>query len=428
MGQNSKIWIIFKHEYLIKLKSKGFILSTLLMPLGIVVIIGVIALVTYLSINDTSKKLAIYDESGLWAKELINADSSIYYLYNGSLQTLRDDVQESKIDGFVSIDADFLQNGEAEIVSGGGGIGLISSVESDLSHILKQKRLEKYVTDPEIIALLSSGVHLKKSKLDDAGDASTDHSEMLAGLGYMFGMLVYMMMLMYGSMVMRSCIEEKANRIVEIIASSAKPMEIMMSKIMAIGALGLTQLLIWSSLGIGLLNLGLPLAMSQASNNPALASGLNSELGLSPTSLPSLDISMVLGLIFFFIAGYFIYATLFAAVGSAVDQEQDAQQLQTPLILPLIIPIFFLTNIITNPDGTMASILSIFPFFAPILMPVRLAATHVPFWELALCIALMVITFIGCLWVAGKIYRVGIMINGTQPKIKDLIRWIKLAK
>ncbi len=430
MKQSSKVGIIFKHEYMIKLKSRGFILSTILMPLGFLLIIGITALVTYLSIDDTNKRMAIFDESGICEEKLFEGNPDIYFKTKDDLKTLRAKVQMKEIDGLVYIDKDFFINGNAEIItSSGGAVGLVSSIERDLSRILKNARLNKYVSDPEIIKLLSSGVNLQKAKVDETGEETADHSEVLAAVGYIFGMLVYMMMLMYGAMVMRSAVEEKANRIVEILASSAKPMDIMLGKILAIGALGVTQLLVWSSVGLSVMNFGLPMFVGSMNNdNPALSSAMQSELGVSTNSIPQIDPMMIAGLIFFFIAGYFIYSTLFAAVGSAVDQEQDAQQLQTPLILPLIIPILFLTNIITNPDSGLAIGLSLFPFFAPILMPVRMAATNVPIWQLALCVALMVGTFLGALWVAGKIYRVGIMINGTQPKLKDLIRWIRLAK
>lgn len=429
MKQKSKIWVIFKHEYMTKVKSKGFILSTLLLPLGSVLVIGVIALVTWLSMDDTSKKLAVVDDSNKFGSMLIESDTSRYYRADKSLNQLRDEVQEGLSDGFVYIHKDFFQNGKIELVTGGGGgLGYVSALKSTLSDMLYRERLQTYVDDPEIRKLLRSGVSLDKVKLDEEGTEQADHTELLAGLGYMFGMIVYFMMLMYGAMVMRSCIEEKANRIVEIIASSAKPHEIMMSKITAIGALGLTQMLIWSLMGIAVMGAGIPMLTDAAAGGSPMAADVAGDFGLSADSLPEIPFGSILGLIFFFISGFLIYATLFAAVGSAVDQEQDAQQLQAPLIIPLIIPIFMITNIITNPDSTLAAVLSIFPFFAPILMPVRLAATNVPIWQTSLCVALLAITFLVCVRIAGKIYRVGIMMYGSQPKIKDLIRWIKLAK
>ncbi|OYT14457.1 MAG: hypothetical protein B7C24_18245 [Bacteroidetes bacterium 4572_77] len=352
MKKDSKIWIIFKHEYKTKIRSKGFILSTILMPTGMLLIFGISFLVTFLSMDDTSKKIAVCDDSNFCYRALIERDKDLYYISEDSFETLKIQVQDQKIDGVLHIDSDFLENGESEIITGAGsGVGLINSIDNDLSRILRQKRLETYVSDPEIIKLLSSGVSLNKSKINKEGSAQKDNSELMAIIGYVFGLMLYMMMLLYGSMVMQSCMEEKANRIIEIIASSAKPMEIMLSKITAIGALGLTQLSIWVGSGLLLFN-AFPALMSNSGDSAKMAAGLEQELGISLTSLPSIPIGSIVGLVFFFIAGYFIYATLFAAVGSAVDQEQDARQLTAPII----------------------------------------------------------------------------MITGTQPKFKDLIRWIKLAK
>jgi len=227
---------------------------------------------------------------------------------------------------------------------------------------------------------------------------------------------------------MRGVMEEKTNRIVEVLASSAKPYDIMMGKILGIGAMGLVQMVFWALLGTAismlagtiLLKLGLvdpdPAAMSAMQANDGLPEGF---------TMPSISPWLGVAFVFYFLAGYFIYATLFAAVGSAVDQEQDAQQLQMPITLPIVIPILFIGNVISDPNGTLAVVMSLIPFFTPILMIVRVAAASVPLWQIVLSVILPILTFFGLVWVASRIYRIGIMSYGKKPTFRELAKWVR---
>ena len=256
-----------------------------------------------------------------------------------------------------------------------------------------------------------------------------DYTEVYAGLGYFLGFFIYFMMLMYGSIVMRSVIEEKANRIIEVIASSVKPKEIMLGKVIGIGSLGLSQVLIWVGASVILMAVAGPIISSFMPSQQTMTQGMNIAVQPKmPFDIPNISISIYVAFIFYFLSGYFIYSMMFAAIGSAVDQETDAQQLQTIVMLPIILPIFFMTAIITNPDGTLAIILSLIPFFAPILMIVRIAATQVPIWQIVLSVLLILGTFFGLLWSAAKIYRTGILMYGKKPKLGDIIKWLRLAK
>ncbi|MBX3044176.1 MAG: ABC transporter permease [Candidatus Kapabacteria bacterium] len=430
--KGSKIFTIIQHEYISKVKSRGFILSTILAPLAIVLIYGTIIAVSIMSSGQTTKKIAVLDQTGEIGAELVARDTSKFFTTDKSEETLRQEVLDNTLDGYLIINDNFLQTGKADVfTSGGGGLGFISSIEKNTEDIIVNKRLREIGADKNIIDLVNRGVSISTKKVTLEG-SKEDYSEMLAFLGYILGFMIYGLMFTYGSFVMRGVIEEKANRIVEVIASSARPFEIMFGKVVGIGAVGLTQVLFWLILLVILFAAGGTIAqmfigapdMAQmagdAANQPEQAEIIKffENFTISPW--------VIVAFLFYFLAGYFIYSSLFAAVGSAVDQEQDASQLSMPVALPIIIPIMFIPNVMNNPDGTLATVLSLIPFFTPILMIARVAATDVPLWQIALSVVLLAGTFLLCLWVAAKIYRVGILMYGKKPTFKDLIKWFKL--
>lgn len=431
-GQTSKIATIIKHEYMIKFKSKGFIISTIFGPLMLIAFIGIMILVTVLSEKSTDRKIAILDKTGKIGEKVVKLAPDKYFLANESADKLMEQTLNETIDGYLLIPEDFLKEGNADVFSrGGGGIGFITSLKSNVGRILRHERLLEAGADMEVIRLAESGVNIRTQKITESG-SETDFAEMYAALGYLLGFGIYMMVFIYGAMVMRGVIEEKTNRIVEVIASSAKPFEIMMGKVIGIGALGLTQITIWASLAMIIFLLkadiiGMIAPSTQAmAANPMMASDPHELQAIM--NMPAPSIFLILGFAFYFLAGYFIYSTLFAAVGSAVDQESDAQQLQLPVTLPIIIPIMFTTFVMSNPDGIVSVVMSLIPFFSPILMIVRIAATDVPVWQILASIALMILTFIGAISIAARIYRVGILMYGKKPSFKELFKWVRLAK
>ncbi len=427
MKNSSKILTIIKHEYLIKVRSKSFLIATILAPLAILMVSVLPAVITMLSMESSSKKLAVLDESAYFGKILVQSDTSRYYSTNNTLAQLNKDIKTESIDGYIFISKNFLMDGKAEIVtSGGGGIGYVADIENRLNNSLKEERIKKFVSDPELAKIMGSGVNLSTKKTTDTGKGTQNDFAMInVGIGYAIGFIIYFMMAIYGGMVMRGCIEEKANRIVEIIASSAKPFQIMMGKVIGIGAVGLTQMMIWGVLGIVILIAVGPMLMTQMGGNIPMNPGVSPQMGiLQLTSITFLD---CVGFIFFFLAGYFIYSTIYAAVGSMVDQEQDAQQFSLVVTIPLVIPILTIGTIIADPDSMISVVLSMIPFFSPVLMPVRMIVTSVPFWQMSGTILLSIGTFIVCTWFAGKIFKVGILKYGTKPNWKDLVRWFKAA-
>jgi len=432
---SNKITTIISHEYITKVKSKGFIIGTLLGPIFLLLLIVIPGLVAYLSRDATSKKIAIVDKTEYAiGSKIVALDTAKYYISNETPEILRQKVLSGESDGFIVIDENVVRNGEAFVyTSGGGGIGFITSLENNIGNIVKVKQLKDAGATDSILKLMDKPFKIKTYRLTEKGEQK-DFTEIYAALGYFLGFVIYFLMFMYGSFVSRGVIEEKANRIVEVIASSAKPFEIMMGKVIGIGLVGLTQIAVWIAIAfVGVVLAGTffsgsisPEQIAQMQQQPFANTG--GMMHIAGMEIPTISPWLIIGFIYYFLAGYFIFATLFAAVGSAVDQEQDAAQLQTPITLPIIIPILLIFNVISDPDGTLAIVLSLIPFFTPILMTVRIAATQVPLWQIITSVVLTIATFYGCLIVASRIYRVGILMYGKKPTFKDLLKWFKNAK
>jgi ABC-2 type transport system permease protein len=219
-----------------------------------------------------------------------------------------------------------------------------------------------------------------------------------------------MTVLMYGIYVMRGVLEEKSSHIVEIIVSAVKPFELMLGKILGIGAVGLTQMVLWAVLALVL-------------SAPAVLTAL----GLSGVELPTIQGAVLVGFVIYFVLGFLLYGTLYAGIGAAFDTEQDAQNFQMLVTMMLVVPLVLIVQIMNEPDGTLSVVLSLFPFFTPILMFLRLTLTQVPVWQMGLSVVLMIGAILAMAWLVGKIYRVGILMHGSKPKMKDLMRWVREA-
>ena len=419
----SKVCVILSREYTVRVRSRGFILSTLLGPVGLILIIALPVLVTLWTRDTSQRRLAVRDETGRIGAGLEARNPERYFVSTDPEAQLRARLLDGQLDGYLLIPADVLQAGRVQLYTrSGGGLALLEEVQRDVSELVRLERLREAGLDTALIARLQERVRLQTHRVTETG-VERDRGAALAAVGYVLGFLIYMMMFIYGALVMRGVIEEKANRIIEVLASSARPFEIMMGKVLGIGLVGLTQILIWIVLGGGIVSGLAPLLLAflpaeSGQIAPAAAASTGWEL-------PRIPGGLVLGFVGYFLSGYFLYATLFAAIGSAVDQESDAQQLQWPLTLPIILPMLLITNVMADPDGTLAVILSLVPFFAPILMVVRLAATSVPFWQVGLSALLILLTFLAGVWISARIYRIGILIYGKKPTFREILRWAR---
>ncbi len=430
----NKVKIVLKHEYISKVKTKAFLIGTFIAPIGLVVFFGLMIAASVLFNDTTEKKLAVLDETNKIGQILVNADTSKYYLTDKSVGELSTLTKSEKIDGYIIIKANILDSGKVPIFTqGGGGIGYVTLLEKHLSSIVRKERLERSGTSDEVIKLVDSGIELETQKITDEG-VKDDKTEALAFIGYGLGFIIYILMFVYGNQIFRSVLEEKSNRIVEIILSSARPFDILLGKVLGIGLVGLTQVFAWITIAGVLLALSGQLVGLFVDIDPtSLQSGMTmqdaqaQQIQSVMSNFPEISPWLIIGFVFYFLAGYFIYACLFAAVGSAVDNEQDAQQLMFPVTMPIIIPIALIPMIMQNPDSIAAVAVSLFPLFSPILMIVRIASTQVPMWQIISSVVILILSFLSIIWLTAKIYRIGILMTGKKPKFSDLVKWIKMS-
>ena len=306
-------------------------------------------------------------------------------------------------------------------------MGLIAEIRSDIRMVLQNERLDRAEVGEVVQEILAMRQQLLTRKLTAEGEETQDTLALFM-IGYIMCFIIYGAMFGYGAIIMRSVIEEKTNRIIEVITSSVKPFELLMGKVLGVGALGLTQFIIWSVSASGLLAIAAPITALLIGNNTTAidASGAAAQATSEiPFEIPTIGPELWITFILFFLLGYLIYSALFASVGSAVDSESDTQQLMLPIMVPIILPMLFLGRVAQDPNSTFSIITSMIPFFAPMLMPVRVAMTDVPAWEYITAVILMTGTFVGLIWLSSRIYRVGILMYGKKASFKEMAKWIR---
>ena len=428
-----KIWIVLKSEYIRRVRSVWFIVGTLLAPILLIAISTLPAVLGAAAIGSDEKSLAVIDETGVLYEEFQSRVSDDFTVTksNASQDELREDVLDGTLDGFLFIPASILENtGEAVFYSvEGGGLTGANRLENTLSRALEEHRLDAYDVSNEIREIIDARVPLESIKLTEEGEEA-DSAAFYSILGYIMGFIIYMAMFLYGAYVIQGVLEEKTTRVIEVMVSSVRPFQMLMGKVLGIGAVGITQMIVWSGLMLGITIFAgtvISFFTSPADLNLPVDASQEEILAAMDITIPSIDPSVFIWFVLFFIGGYLLYASLFAAASSVVEQQQDAQGLLTPIYLLIIIPIMFIVFFVESPNSPLAVGLSLFPFFSPILMVVRVAVTEVPFWQVLLSYALLIGTFLGSMWVSSRIYRIGILMYGKKPGIRDLMRWVRQA-
>jgi ABC-2 type transport system permease protein len=424
----SKLLLIFKREYITRIRTKAFIISTILAPVAIILLITIPIV---LSIMDSEQRqvIGIQDEVSTVFPRMSDLNPDRYVpLPFVSVDSLRSLVLQGTIDGYIIITEDLVQNNrDAELLySGAGGINLISEIRGDIRAALQDERLDRAEVGEGVKEILAQRTVLRTRKITATGDETTDTLALFM-IGYIMCFIIYGAMFGYGAIIMRSVIEEKTSRIIEVITSSVKPFELLMGKVLGVGALGLTQFAIWSLSAAGLMAIAAPVAAYfMGSADISAQSGMDPQAAAElPFEIPIIGAELWITFILFFLLGYLMYSALFAAVGSAVDSESDSQQLMLPIMIPIIMPMLFLGRVAQDPDSSFSTITSLVPFFSPMLMPVRVAMSDVPAWEYFLSIALMFGTFMGLIWLSGRIYRVGILMYGKKASFSEMIKWVR---
>lgn len=457
----SKIGLIIGHEYLIRVRKKSFWLVGILTPLAIVAV-GV--LIGFLSVANSSEEIqvAVYDSSSRLSQR-IESDDNISFIpiaASMELDSAKAMVRSSSVDALLVIPSDttvqyaVIEKGMTVYYSENVPMSVQGEITSQVEKIIQNAKIKNLGIDPETLAKTRTDVTISMVDISDSGQEK-EESDLVQTvkiiLAFSLCFLLYMFMVFSGNMVMTSTLEEKTNRIVEVIVSSVRPFELMVGKIISSGLVAMTQVIIWAVMLTGLSMAGVAgvatmtagdkmteQALSAAAENPetaqmaqVMATSQNpdavSEMMEIITELSQIDF-LTIGIVslVFFLLGYLLYASLYAAVGAAVDSPNDAGQFVLPLTIPIIIALYCGMTIIDNPHGPVAFWLSMIPFTSPIVMMVRVPF-GVPAWEIVLSALLLLLTFVVFTWIAAKIYRIGLLMYGTKPTYKDLWKWIRQA-
>ncbi len=434
-----KIWLIIKREYLSRVRKRSFIITTLLAPLGLILLFAIQFL--FIGMGKEKAVIAISDQSQLFTQDLRLQDSerqNIFFKIENSFsyEELKEKYTDLGYAGILYIPEMQAEKPKTSIYHSAEllGMGRKNYIERQMANIIKNQRIKTQGIDKDFIKSLSNiNVSIKE---EVEGKETDDVSSALASaVGGFMGFIMYLVIIIYGTLVMRGVMEEKTNRIVEVILSSVRPFQLLAGKIIGIGFVGLTQFLIWIVLGIGinfLASLFLAGSVDISSANELATSGPDSE----EITLMVQDImnkvyalpikSILFSFLFFFFTGYLLYAALFAAVGSAVGEDSsESQALVFPVTLPIIISFFILTAILENPNSSLAFWSSIVPFSSPIIMPARIAyGLSIFSLDFFLAVVFMIAGLCGIIWLAGKIYRTGILMTGKKASFKELGKWL----
>jgi ABC-2 type transport system permease protein len=439
----NKIWLIIQREFLNRVQKKSFLIATILVPLLFPAIIGgMIYFMVQQAESAKADTVYIVDESGKFTFE--NSRRYTYVKLDAPLEQAKKTFNETKDFALLYIPTFEISKPEGLVLYTRENPSLekVGDLEKFLAERIRELKLEQYKIDSETLKSLKTSVSLKQVNLSETGEEKSSSSSLLYGVGFVLGILIYMFVLIYGIQIMQGVIDEKTSKIVEVIVSSVKPFQLMMGKIIGIASVGLLQFLIWiliitvvSSSVLGYFGLKMPQQqmMEQVSKqvadpevNEAIASQ-NKEVNEFLNNIGQIPFGKIAFVfVFFFLGGYLLYGALFAAVGSAVDSIQESQQFQFPITLPLLIgymSLFFV--ILRDPHGQMSFWLSMIPLTSPVTMVGRIAF-GVPNWQLALSMALLVGGFMFTTWIAGRIYRVGILMSGTKVNYKVLAKWFMM--
>ena len=433
----NKTLLIIQREYLSRVKKRSFIIMTFVGPL---LMAAIMILPAYLAdwSEATEKRIAVLDETGWFLEKFKEQDNiSFYYVF--------DELDKAKSEALAIGDLllyiprtelNIPVNSELYSVNQ-PGLNVTSYIKSVMKQIVENKKLLASGIDPDIIK--SSKVHINIStiRVEEGGIEKKSNTEVEVGLAIFAGILIYFFIFMFGVQVLKGVMEEKSNRIVEVIISSVKPFQLMLGKIIGIAFVGITQFMLWILLTVvfvGIFQTGLlsdsSSAMDMLGSNADILEQVNPDnKGVDPMLLVSEIIGginlqvMVLSFLFYFLGGYLLYASLFAAIGGAIDNDTDSQQFMMPVSIPLIFAIALSGVVINQPDGTLAVWMSMIPFTSPITMMMRIPF-GVPMWQIYLSMSLLVVGFIFTTWIAGKIYRTGILMYGQKVSYAILWKWL----
>lgn len=443
------IGVVIAREYSTRVKKKGFLLTTFLVPIIMAVCIIVLTFMVT-NVKDKAKVVAVVDESGIVFSHLKNSDVISFQDFSDlPLDEVKSNLANLGLDGVLSISAlDSTKSVQAVFTSSKPvGMSLTETMSRYIDDAVEEYRIKSYEIEglEDIVSSIKSNVRISTYTLDESGKEKVSESGVNSILSMVLGIFIFLFITMFGSMVMSAVIEEKASRVVEVLISSVKATELMFGKIIGVALVAITQFLLWIVLSVVLIGAAMgimapkmmesvdaqaivaamPEGSSQIETMTRVLAQDNGELADVLGTLAGLNIGqMIIYFLVFFILGYLLYASLFAAIGSAVENEGDSNQLQLPVTVPLMIAYFIALYAFNAPDSNIAFWGSLIPFTSPIVMLARIPF-GVPFWEIIVSIILLLLTTLACAWVSAKIYKVGILMYGKKTTFKDLWKWLK---
>ena len=435
------IGLIIMREFKERVYKKSFIITTLLMPVLMLVLSIAPALIMFFAKGET-KHISVIDQSGIVADKLESNEDVVFEVVpNGDLQTELKRSLEQENFGVLYIEQDVVTNpNKVQLyTNASSSMTIEDSIADQIEDIVETERLKAHNIEnlPEILKQIEVNISLTTYRNGDNEQSEATSSAASSFTGMALGFVLYFFLVIYGSIVMQSIIEEKNSRILEVLVSTVRPFDMMMGKILGVASVALTQIAIWGVLlivisaavipavipqdvlaGVEAVQAGADVATLTADIDPEAITALASIMDTGYIS------ELVVLLLLFMMGGFLLYAAMYAAIGASVDQVQDAQQLTTPVTIPIIFSFIILTMIMNDPNNPLVVWCSIIPFTSPIVMIGRIPS-GIPTWEIVTSLILLYATFIVMVWLAGKIYRVGIFMHGKKPSLKELYRWLK---
>ncbi|GAB4107582.1 ABC transporter permease [Echinicola sediminis] len=432
----NKVFLVIKREYLARVRKKSFLLATLITPLVFPAILGVFL---WISLSDEGgealKIIEVVDDSG---KFFLESNGQYAFSYSdAAAEDAKSLVKEGKRFGYLYIPSFELSDPKGIVYYSmkNPSMGFVEHLERELKRKIEEIRLYDSGIDPKVISSLRTNVSIQSITMEESGEEKVSVAGINYGIGFVLGILIYTFIFVYGTQIMQGVIEEKSSRIIEILVSSIKPFQLMLGKIIGIGAVGLTQFLIWilliatvSSVVMGYFGMQMPQQQALELANPEAMQAMeqSGDIARILQVMQGIDFfQLVLTFLFYFLGGYLLYGAFFAAIGAAVDSPSDAQQFMFPVTIPLMASYFGLfIFILDDPTSNISFWLSVIPFTSPIAMVGR-ASFGIPAFELLLSMVMLIAGFLFTTWVAAKIYRIGILVHGAKVNYRTLWKWIK---
>lgn len=438
----SNLSVILKREYLTRVKKRSFLIITFLGPLLFAALMIAPSLMMLKSDSmETKKSIAVLDETEWFIGKFENTDVNTFVYTNTdeNIDTLKKLILEGVYDAVLYVPATTLSvPTNAKLYSNKQiPMSLSSYIKSEMKQEVEHRKLLAHGIDPKIVKSVNTSINISTIRMDEEEGEKTSYAELESIIGLVLAIVVYFVIFLFSNQVLRGVIEEKSNRIIEVIISSVKPFELMMGKIIGIALVGLTQFLLWIVLTIGIYLVASGIILGPEIMSPSgtvmteeisqiVETNQGQDIMLEVVSMiESINFKAILiSFLFYFVFGFFLYAAVFAAVGGMVDNETDSNQFITIVTIPLIFAIVCSTAMINNPDSGLSIWLSMIPFTSPVAMMLRIPF-GVPYWQIAVSLLILIITFVFITWIAAKIYRTGILMYGKKPSLKEIWKWLR---